>query len=302
MMNASPMLRWAGGKRQLQTALLSLLPKSFENGTGRYFEPFVGGGALFFALANQDNQTQTKTSACVKRGYHLSDSNAELINFYKVVRDAPNELIRRAKSMEADISEDAFYRVRSSRPKSDVGRAARLLYLNRLCFNGLYRVNSLGEFNVPFGRLKNPIVCNPSLILSCSNSLSRSILATADFPRVLKKAKPGDLVYFDPPYIPLTATSSFASYQSAGFGISDQKRLAQTITTLTAKGVFVILSNSDTPLSREIFKGLTLFSVPASRSISASPKSRKRVREIIAINFPMTAARNPAIIKKLVRN
>jgi len=232
----------------------------------------------------------------------LSDSNAELINFYKVVRDAPNELIRRAKSMEADISEDAFYRVRSSRPKSDVGRAARLLYLNRLCFNGLYRVNSLGEFNVPFGRLKNPIVCNPSLILSCSNSLSRSILATADFPRVLKKAKPGDLVYFDPPYIPLTATSSFASYQSAGFGISDQKRLAQTITTLTAKGVFVILSNSDTPLSREIFKGLTLFSVPASRSISASPKSRKRVREIIAINFPMTAARNPAIIKKLVRN
>jgi len=177
--NPAPILRWAGGKRQLQSTLLSVLPRGLDLGKNKYFEPFFGGGALFFALASLDGLSWTNPSVRPAKHYILSDSNADLISFYKAVRDAPGELIRRAKTLEADLSEAAFYRVRRSSPTSELGRAARMLYLNRLCFNGLYRVNSSGEFNVPFGKLKNPVVCNPPLIHSCSLWLRNAKLQVA---------------------------------------------------------------------------------------------------------------------------
>jgi DNA adenine methylase len=220
------------------------------------------------------------------------------VNFYKVVRDRPKELINVAGRLALKTEESDFYRVRSSKPTSQVGRAARLLYLNRLCFNGLYRVNSKGVFNVPFGNYKNPTVVNTRQIEACSSVLRFANIRAAHFSEVLRKAVSGDLVYFDPPYVPLTPTASFASYSKEGFNESDQRQLASVVSDLTERGVRVILSNSDTPLSREIFASLNLYSISASRAISASARSRIKVKELVAVNFPVSQMTNPGVVQK----
>lgn len=291
------MLRWAGGKRQHLETLLASFPQNFDLVKNNYFEPFLGGGALFFSLANSLTQSelkkfQSRSSLCV-----LGDANEELINFYNVVRNNPKLLISTLTKLASRKSEQDFYRVRSSKPRSKVASAARLLYLNRLCFNGLYRVNSVGEFNVPYGRLKNPVICNSELILACSSWLKKAELYAGSFNFAAKRAKRGDLIYFDPPYIPLSTTASFSSYAKEKFNESDQRVLSQTINDLTKRGVRVILSNSDTPLSREIFAGLNLFSISANRSISAAGTSRGRVQELVGVNFPLSAMRNASILE-----
>jgi DNA adenine methylase len=292
---AHPILKWAGGKRQLLAVLKAVIPSDFDPLRNKYHEPFVGGGAFFFSLATEVLNRAKSDSLSRRCLFSISDSNEELINFYKVVRADPEKLIRATLRLADSRTESDFYRVRKSKPPSEVGRAARFLYLNRLCFNGLYRVNSRGEFNVPFGRYKNPVVVNEELIRACSRVLAKTEIRKAHFRNVLAKSHRGDLVYLDPPYVPLTKTASFSAYVKEDFDESDQYELADVIRKLTNKGVKVILSNSDTSLSRQIFGALTLFSVPASRSISASAESRKKVRELIGINYelPKTEATAP---------
>lgn len=296
MIKPQPMLRWAGGKRQHLETLLAAFPKDFNLANNNYFEPFLGGGALFFSLANFSKPADPKALRGKSKPFVLSDTNVELINFYRVVRDEPHKLIKTLTKLASKKSEQDFYRVRSSKPRSKVAVAARLLYLNRLCFNGLYRVNSEGEFNVPFGRLKNPVICNSELILACSSWLKDTELNAESFEIATKRAKRGDLVYFDPPYIPLSTTASFLSYAKERFNESDQRVLAQTIKDLTKRGVSVILSNSDTPLSREIFGSLNLFSISANRSISAATTSRGRVQELVGVNFSVSAMQNASVL------
>lgn len=293
-----PILRWAGGKRQLLEVLLAVRPLRFDLRKNNYFEPFLGGGALFFSLASQLSNLEVDSLEENGRSFFLSDTNNELINFYKVVRDQPKLLIKNATLLARSKAEKDFYEVRESSPQSQVGRAAKLLYLNRLCFNGLYRVNSKGGFNVPYGRLKNPTICNEELILVCSAWLKNAEIFTEHFSAATNRAKSGDLVYFDPPYLPLSKTASFSSYAKEEFNEDSHRELAAIIHGLTEKGVNVILSNSDTPLSREIFRNLNLYSVSASRSISASSKSRGRVQELIGTNYPASDMRESSRLTK----
>jgi DNA adenine methylase len=282
---AIPFLRWAGGKRQLLPVLIPIFTyaqNGMQDGPGerRFFEPFLGGGALFFSLCGEshsDNFSQIQ--------FTLSDMNEELINCYLSVRDFPEQVIRRLKALQSDCSESEYYRVRSSTPRSPLGRAARLIYLNRLCFNGLYRVNKNGNFNVPYGHLKSPTVCNEKVLRECSRVLKFAELTTCDFETSVAGARFGDVAYFDPPYAPRSSTSNFASYFSSGFGPNDHKRLAQLTLSLTERGVRVVLSNSDTDFTRDCFSNLNLYTVTARRNIAASTAGRQPVTELIGTNF-----------------
>jgi DNA adenine methylase len=294
-----PLLKWAGGKRRLLQTLFEVFPANFELKQNKYFEPFVGGGAVLFGLANRLSAEEVGSLSRKQKSIIVSDTNGELINFYKVVRDSPDKLSNRIRELAKRTDREDFYNVRSSSPKTEVGRAARLLYLNRLCFNGLFRVNSKGEFNVPYGRYINPNIYNPELIKACSAWLENAQISEATFKDAVTRAKKGDLVYFDPPYIPLSATASFASYSKEGFCEKDQRELAKVIAALTKKGVYVVLSNSDTKLSRQIFDDLNLFSVPVGRSISANGAARSKVKELIGTNYPTELMKNPSRIKKL---
>ena len=299
MAEVKPLLKWAGGKRRLLQTLFEVFPANFDLTRNNFFEPFVGGGAVLFGLANHISAAKMGSLSKKQKSIIVSDTNEELINFYKVVRDSPGDLSNKIRDLAKKTDRDDFYSVRSSSPKTKVGRAARLLYLNRLCFNGLYRVNSKGEFNVPYGRYINPKIYNPELIKACSEWLKTVQISEATFKDAVTRAKKGDLVYFDPPYIPLSATASFASYAKEGFCEKDQRELAKVIAALTKKGVYVVLSNSDTKLSRQIFGDLNLFSVPVGRSISANGAARSKVKELIGTNYPTDLMKNPSRIKKL---
>ena len=299
MTEVKPLLKWAGGKRRLLQTLFEVFPANFDLTRNNFFEPFVGGGAVLFGLANHISAAKMGSLSKKQKSIIVSDTNEELINFYKVVRDSPGDLSNKIRDLAKKTDRDDFYSVRSSSPKTKVGRAARLLYLNRLCFNGLYRVNSKGEFNVPYGRYINPKIYNPELIKACSEWLKTVQISEATFNDAVTRAKKGDLVYFDPPYIPLSATASFASYAKEGFCEKDQRELAKVIAALTKKGVYVVLSNSDTKLSRQIFGDLNLFSVPVGRSISANGAARSKVKELIGTNYPTDLMKNPSRIKKL---
>ena len=298
MTEVKPLLKWAGGKRRLLQMLFEVFPENFDLARNNFFEPFVGGGAVLFGLANYLSAEEVGSLSKKQKSIIVSDTNGELINFYEVVRDSPNELSNKIRDLAKKTDREDFYRVRSNSPKTKVGRAARLLYLNRLCFNGLYRVNSKGEFNVPYGRYANPTIYKPELIKACSAWLKNAQISEAPFKDAVAKAKKGDLVYFDPPYIPLSATASFSNYAKEGFSEKDQRELAKVIATLTKKGVYVVLSNSDTKLSREIFGDLNLFSVPVGRSISANGATRAKVKELIGTNYPVEKMKNSNRIKK----
>lgn len=267
----APFLRWAGGKRQLLPVLRSAFPASFD----RYYEPFLGGGAVLFALADD-----VPGDRCV-----VNDVNGELLCAYRAVRDDVDTLISELTKVAGDTSSEAYYRMRASEPTDPMGRAVRMIYLNRTGFNGLYRVNSKGRFNVPHGKLTNPEVCNEPLLRADAQRLQGVTIREGSFVDAVADATAGDLVYLDPPYIPLTPTASFSRYAVDDFREPDQRALADTIRDLTARGVRVVLSNSDTPLTRDIFSDLHLFSVSAARSISAKGSSRNRVHEIVGVNF-----------------
>ena len=232
-----PFLKWVGGKRALVDEIIARMPEKFNT----YFEPFVGGGALFFELKKRGMLEGKKS--------YLFDANFELINTYNTVKNNPYELIEILKEFQNKHSHDFYYEIRAmDRENSftslpDAMRSARFIYLNKTCFNGLYRVNSKGFYNVPMGRYKNPAICDTSSILCASRALQDAEVLHVDFAKVLDFAKKGDFVYFDPPYYPLTPTSSFTSYNQDIFLDDEQKRLFNTFVKLAQKGLHVMLSN-----------------------------------------------------------
>ena len=266
-----PIVKWVGGKRQLMFELLKNLPKSYN----RYFEPFIGGGALFFEL-QPDNA-------------YISDMNEELINLYFVVRDSVDELVHDLNKHE--ISKEYFLKIRNlDRMEkyfklSNVERASRFIYLNRTCFNGMYRVNSKGEFNVPFGNYKNPRIIDENNLLNCSELLKKTEIKCADFSEIIHKVQKGDFVYFDPPYVPLNETSSFTSYTKDGFDIDMQFKLRDVCDELDSMGVKFMLSNSDTKLVNELYVNYNIKKVFASRQINANANGRGKITEVLVRNY-----------------
>ncbi len=266
-----PIVKWVGGKRQLMFELLKNMPVSYN----RYFEPFIGGGALFFEL-QPDNA-------------YISDMNEELINLYQVVRDNVDALINDLQ--KHDISKEYFMEIRNIdrteeyKNWSSVKKASRFIYLNRTCFNGMYRVNSKGEFNVPFGHYKNPRILDENNLINCSNLLQRTEIKHADFSDILKKVKKGDFVYFDPPYVPLSETSSFTSYTKDGFDMDMQFKLRDVCDELESMGVKFLLSNSDTKLVNELYENYNIKKVFASRQINANADGRGKITEVLVRNY-----------------
>ncbi len=282
-LHPTPFLRWAGGKRRLTHALIETFPLKFDPLRHRFFEPFVGGGALAFALGNTDSE-----SFVPGKNLTISDMNPELINAYKVVRDSVFDLIEDLIILERKIDETNYYRIRANIPEDDIARAARFIYLNKTCYNGLWRVNREGLFNVPFDKKKtgSASLFSHENLIACSERLKGSTIRHCGFRSAVSRANRGDMVYFDPPYIPLTRTASFSSYSKEGFGIEDHEELASVIRDLTRRGIYVLFSNSDTPLTRKIFRNdLTLRRLLMRRSMSAKGDNRDDVYEILGMNY-----------------
>jgi DNA adenine methylase len=255
--------------------LLAQYQPLFPQRFGRYFEPFVGAGAVFFHLNPEEA--------------HLSDVNPELVNAYQVIRDHVEELISILGGYQHD--KDFYYALRAQDPAtlSPVERAARIIYLNKTCFNGLYRVNRRGQFNVPFGDYKNPRILDEAGLRAAQAALQGVSVTHQGFDAVLAEAKSGDFVYFDPPYHPLSPTASFTSYAADDFGPEDQIRLAAVFRRLDAKGVKLMLSNSDTPFIRDLYEGFHIQQVWAPRAINRDAAKRKGVAEVVVTNYAPVA-------------
>ncbi|WP_165859218.1 MULTISPECIES: DNA adenine methylase [Desulfofundulus] len=263
-----PPVKWAGGKSQLIPQFEPLFPKREYS---LYVEPFVGGGAVFFHL--------------LPPRAVLIDSNDELINFYLVVRDDLEALLQDLRRHENTA--EYYYRIRALDPGqlTPVERASRFLYLNKTGYNGLWRVNSRGQHNVPFGRYKNPkIVDEPNLRL-VSVALKRAEIICGDFSRILDCTAPGAFVYLDPPYHPLSETANFTSYTPDAFGEDDQRRLAEVFRELDRRGCLVMLSNSDTPFIRELYKNYDIQVVYAKRAINCRADKRGPIAELVIRNY-----------------
>jgi len=283
-----PLLKWAGGKRQLLKEITPVLPEDFRNpdrgenpaeSGGRYLEPFLGGGALLFHLLPREGI--------------VSDINPELINFYTVLKTRPEELLTRLE--EFPVDSESYYRIRSWdreadwKSRSPVSRAARLLYLNRTCYNGLFRVNRRGEFNVPYGRYRNPRVVQPERLRETAAYLAGNAirLVCQDFELTMEEARTGDFVYLDPPYDPVNTTSSFTGYTSGGFGREEQVRLRDACRRLDRRGVRFLLSNSATPFVLDLYREFLCDTVQASRNINSRGEGRGPILELLARNYPL---------------
>jgi DNA adenine methylase len=281
-MNPSPFVKWAGGKSQLLSQFEPHFPAQF----GRYIEPFVGGGAVFFHLYNQGR--------LAGRPAFLIDHLQELINCYRVIQNQVEALIAELLHHEPHkLEADYYYEVRGwdrapdYMGRTDVERAARFIFLNRTCYNGLYRVNRRGWFNVPFGRYRNPTICAPQgrdNLRAVAGALQGVTLLVSDFGRCLEFALAGDLVYLDPPYHPLSETANFTSYTSADFGVDDQRRLAEVFRDLDRQGCRVMLSNSYTDLVRELYTGYEQVQMQAIRAISSKGDRRGAIPELLVMN------------------
>ncbi|HAS00119.1 MAG TPA: hypothetical protein DEA89_01920 [Candidatus Moranbacteria bacterium] len=278
--NPKPFVKWVGGKRQLlkQFRERDLYPPyDFDPKTATYFEPFVGGGAMFFDL--------------LPKKAVLSDMNAELVTTYNVIKNDVEGLIKKLKEHQKKNNKEYFLKVRAQDFKklSDVDVAARFIYLNRTCFNGMFRVNSSGQFNVPFGDNKNPLICDEENLRKAHDAMKHTKILHQDYGKVLEKAKKGDFVYFDPPYYPVNATSSFTSYTKEGFLEKQQIELKDAFMELHKRGCYVMLSNSDTPLINELYSGLgkkiKIHTVDAGRSINSKGTGRGKIKEVVVINY-----------------
>lgn len=268
-----PFLKWAGGKSRLLKDITPLVPSHFNV----YFEPFIGGGALFFHLLNKRPLLKAV----------ISDLNEELVNCYSRVRNNVEEVIEELQIHRND--KHYFYKVRSQNTArlSAEARAARLIFLNKTCFNGLFRVNSSGKFNVPFGKYDNPRIVDAEKLRAVSKALRRARveIECEDFDAVLKEAKAGDFVYLDPPYQPLSATSNFTSYTDKSFGLPDQIRLSETFQALDERGVFVLMSNSNCEVVRDLYSDYMTSKVLAPRAINRNGNGRGRIGELLIRNY-----------------
>jgi len=273
---AQPFLKWAGGKRQLLPVIKEYLPKKFT----QYYEPFVGAGAVLFSL-------QPKKSV-------LNDTNGELINCYRVIKDHPEELLDLCQRHREKNSQGHFYSLREQDRRDDfqhrspLERAARIIYLNKTCFNGLFRVNSSGQFNVPYGNYSNPLIADPAVIKSVSAYLNqRDVkILEGDFAKAVSNARKGAFIYFDPPYHPISDTSSFTGYSVNGFGEAEQVRLKELCDKLTERGCQVLVSNSSASLIKDIYsdRKYEIVEVKASRAINAVASRRGKINELLIHN------------------
>lgn len=276
-MAAKPFLKWVGGKGKLLEQLIPLFPKKFNN----FYEPFLGGGAVFFRLEHKSS--------------YINDINTHLINLYIHIRDKLGVLIVALKDIEVeykslnnDDKKEYFYAKRAEYNEAEAGsikKSALLIFLNRTCFNGLYRENASGGFNVPYGRNHNPTICDEKNLRSVSEMLKRSVITNRSFREAIKTAKKGDFVYFDPPYYPLNATSSFTSYSSNIFLENEQKELFKVFKELDKKGCYVAMSNSDTSFIKELYDDFTIHFVYAARSINAKGDKRGKINEVLITNY-----------------
>jgi DNA adenine methylase len=272
--NLQPVLKWVGGKRQIIQQILEHMPDEY----GRYFEPFLGGGSVFLSISPKNAV--------------INDYNTELMNLYKIIKNNPYGLVKILGTFKNNKSE--FYRIRNLdrennflRANNDTFRAARTVFLNKTCFNGLYRVNANGEFNVPFGNYKNPKIFDSESIFRLSDYLNKyniKILNT-DYFDSLKFIRKNDFVYIDPPYDPVSASSSFTSYTEKGFTKEDQIKLKKTCDILNSKGVKFLLSNSATDFILDLYKDYNVTLIDVRRNIAASNMSRKVVKEVLVRNY-----------------
>jgi DNA adenine methylase len=267
---ARPVLKWAGGKTQLLSEILPRLPENIDT----YFEPFVGGGAVFFALAAERRFRRAV----------LSDLNRDLIGVYRSLRDDVDGVIAELRCLEGQTSEEDFYRIRATQPRKSAKIAARVIYLNKTGYNGLYRVNRSGQFNVPFGRNKKPRVCDEPNLRAASRALSDVDIECEDFEEVCQRAGPKDAVYFDPPYLPLSSTANFTDYHHEPFLHEEHRRLAEVVRRLRKGRVFALLSNSDTEETRQLYTGLLVQHVAARRLINSKADQRGPVGELLVTN------------------
>jgi DNA adenine methylase len=273
-----PFVKWAGGKRQLLPEIQKHLPEKFSS----YFEPFLGGGALLFNLLSENKNLKG----------HVSDLNSDLVLSYVTIRDNLEELLKSLQKHSDRYfsdSESYYYSVRESNPKSQIEKVSRLLFLNRTCFNGLYRVNSKGKFNVPLGRYSHPNIVQEENLRSVNQFLNQNkiIIKCQDFSSTVEKAKKGDFVYFDPPYQPVSKTANFTSYTNGNFGLNDLKRLAKVSNELAKKGVNVLLSNSSSKQVRDMFssKHWKITKIEANRAINSDSNKRTGHFELLIKNY-----------------
>jgi len=264
-----PFLKWAGGKTRLLPSLRQSLPPKFN----RYFESFVGGGAFFFDLQPTDAV--------------LGDSNPELMNCYQVVREKPKDLITTLSKLRVNKSE--FYRIRELEAErlSPVIRAARLIYLNKTCYNGLYRVNRQGRFNTPYGQHSNVILVDPENLIAASAALCKAELVCADFAKIVDKAQRRDFIYLDPPYVPVGKFSDFKRYTKDQFYEADQERLAQVFRELATRGCFVLLSNSFNAKTVKLYSGFVQRTVKMPRFVNCKGEGRGHVKELLISNYEL---------------
>lgn len=272
-LHLAPFVKWVGGKRQLLKHIKPIMPVSMNT----YYEPFIGGGALLF---------DHKPNVAV-----INDYNQELINTYNIIKEDVEALIADLKTHIYD--KDYFYTIRAldRDPEysslDNLKKASRLLYLNKSCFNGLYRVNSKGEFNSPFGRYTNPNIVNEETLLAVSKYLNSNRITTrvGDFEEAVSDAQAGDFVYFDPPYDPVSKSANFTAYSKLGFSREDQERLRDLCISLTDRGVKFLLSNASTDFINELYKDFTILEVGANRAINSDGAKRKKVQEVLVRNY-----------------
>ena len=275
-----PFVKWAGGKDQLLTSISQNLPKkSFS----RYFEPFLGGGAVFFFLYRMGD---------ISKAY-LSDLNSELITAYSTIKNSVEELISELESGQYKPNKTTFYKIRkwdrapNWKDVDRVTQTSRMIYLNKTCYNGLYRVNKDGYFNVPYGRYKNPKIVDEKNLRAVSKALKKATLSCTDFKQAVKKTEAGDFIYFDPPYDPLNKTASFTSYTTKGFGEKEQESLANIFHKLTAEKRIILESNSNTALIKQLYStpGIFISEISAKRAISCDPNGRGAITELLIRNY-----------------
>lgn len=267
-----PFIKWVGGKRQLLSQLIPYIPEHFDT----YIEPFVGGGALFFYLLPENSI--------------LIDNNPELINCYNVIKNKVEELIISLKKHKNE--KEYYYQIRDFdrdldkyNRLTDVERASRTIYLNKTCYNGLYRVNSKNQFNTPFGRYDNPKICDEENLRAVSISLKNAKIALGDFEKVLEFAQKDDFIYFDSPYDPLNQTASFTSYTKDNFGKSEQIRLQSVFRKLDSKKCKILLSNANTEFIKELYKDYNIYTLYANRAVNSDATKRGKIKEVLISNF-----------------
>lgn len=265
-----PFLRWAGGKFYLWEALRRFVPEDVRE--RRYFEPFLGAGTMFLNLGHPNAR--------------LSDLNAHLIECYLAIRNSPDAVARELLTHAQNDCERYYYAVRDeyNRSRPGIPRAARFLYLNRTCFNGVFRVNRQGEYNVPYGKKKAPYFPSKDELRSASERLQKSQISVSDYATALGRARAGDFVYLDPPYPPLNGTSFFTHYTKDRFGAEDQRAVARVVESLDAKGCLVMVSNADTPLVRQLFRNFEISELSATRYVTSS-SVKHRVAELVITNY-----------------